>query len=232
MTLHIPSTDLRDAFRAVLGAVLAEGARVEPRGLATRELHNVVLDIREPHRRFFAHPSLNEPLIALKQELMLAGVHDPEAIATRETLGSDGSHSAAFLFEDLADVKPHLEEVFRILSEDPQSRQAVLPVFATRDEHRRLPITVAVQYLLRDGALHATTYMRSNDLWKGLLTDVHFLVFLQEVLASWLDVSLGTYTHIIGAAHVYEKDIAAIEAYLADADPPLREISAERRSPR
>jgi thymidylate synthase len=51
-------------------------------------------------------------------------------------------------------------------------------------------------------------------LWKGLATDFHYLIFLQEVLASWLKVELGTYTHIIGSAHLYEEHLSRVNDFM------------------
>ena len=58
-------------------------------------------------------------------------------------------------------------------------------------------------------------YLRSNEIWKGLPTDFHFIIFLQEVIASWLNVEIGTYTHIVGSAHIYENNLANAKEFLA-----------------
>jgi thymidylate synthase len=47
--------------------------------------------------------------------------------------------------------------------------------------------------------------MRSNDIAIGMLYDVFNFTMLQELLAVELDVELGTYTHMVGSLHIYEK---------------------------
>jgi thymidylate synthase len=51
-----------------------------------------------------------------------------------------------------------------------------------------------------------TTYMRSNDLWMGFPNDVFQFTCMQIWLAMRLGVKLGTYTHIAGSLHLYERD--------------------------
>jgi thymidylate synthase len=237
MACLIPARNLGDAFQAALAAVSRDGAIVSPRGIVTRELTNVVLEVADAHGRFVHHPSLRYPLIVLKQLMSLCGPLDAAALERYEVPMSDGARSAARIFDDLEQIptRRYLDEMFEVLAVDPESRQAVLPVFGASSLRTRLPITVALQFLIRENALHATVWMRSNDLWKGFLTDVHLLAFLQEVLAAWLKVEVGTYTHIIASAHVYEKDIPAIRRFLAsgplqpvDPAPPKFSLSRDR----
>ena len=61
-----------------------------------------------------------------------------------------------------------------------------------------------------------TTYMRSNDLWMGFPYDVFQFTCLQTLLAMELDVELGTYTHVAGSLHLYERDYAKGIANLND----------------
>ena len=51
-----------------------------------------------------------------------------------------------------------------------------------------------------------TTYMRSNDLWMGFPNDVFQFTAIQIYLAMRLGVKLGSYTHIAGSLHLYDRD--------------------------
>lgn len=51
-----------------------------------------------------------------------------------------------------------------------------------------------------------TTYMRSNDLWMGFPNDVFQFTAIQVYLAMRLGYQLGSYTHIAGSLHLYERD--------------------------
>lgn len=48
--------------------------------------------------------------------------------------------------------------------------------------------------------------MRSCDLWYGFPYDVFNFCNLQVLLSMELGVELGTYTHICGSLHLYERD--------------------------
>lgn len=94
-----------------------------------------------------------------------------------------------------------------MLIRDPNSRQAVLHIKTADDTPSKdVNCTVCLQFLLRDGKLHATVYMRSNDIWMGFPYDVFSFTALQCKMAMELGVGIGTYTHIAGSLHLYERN--------------------------
>lgn len=99
------------------------------------------------------------------------------------------------------------EHIKDLLRQDPNTRQAVIHIKdATYKPTKDLPCTVCLQYFIRDGKLHATTYMRSNDIWLGFPYDVFSFTCLQILLAFELGVEVGTYTHIAGSLHLYSRN--------------------------
>ena len=103
-----------------------------------------------------------------------------------------------------------LEQAMIQLRDNPSSRQVVLHIKEARNlidnPTKDLNCTVCLQLFIRDGKLYMTTYMRSNDLWMGFPYDVFQFTCLQTLLAMELDVELGTYTHVAGSLHLYERD--------------------------
>lgn len=102
-----------------------------------------------------------------------------------------------------------IEKIIELLKKDPNSRRAVLNinsanknVIETKDE----PCTISIQFLLRNGKLHCTTVMRSNDLYFGLPYDAIFFTELQKYVAHALGVQVGSWTHFAGSMHIYTKD--------------------------
>lgn len=99
------------------------------------------------------------------------------------------------------------EYIKMLLRQDPNSRQAVIHIKdANMQETKDMPCTIALQYLIRNNRLHATTFMRSNDIWFGFPYDVFSFTALQIKLAFELGVDIGTYTHIAGSLHLYQRD--------------------------
>ena len=93
------------------------------------------------------------------------------------------------------------------LSSDPNSRQAVIHIKDADDRPTKdTPCTVCLQFSIREGKLHMTTYMRSNDIWLGMPYDFFAFMSFQNLLAMELGVELGTYTHVAGSLHLYEKN--------------------------
>ena len=99
------------------------------------------------------------------------------------------------------------EYVRKLLSDAPETRQAVLHIKELNNiPSKDVNCTVALQFLLREGKLNLTVYMRSNDLWLGFPFDVFQFANMQILMAMELGVDLGTYTHIAGSLHLYERD--------------------------
>lgn len=99
------------------------------------------------------------------------------------------------------------EYVKNLLRKDPNSRQAVIHI-KTADTHpsKDVNCTVCLQFFIREGKLHATVYMRSNDIWMGFPYDVFAFTAMQCKMAMELGVKIGTYTHIAGSLHLYERN--------------------------
>lgn len=101
------------------------------------------------------------------------------------------------------------DKVVELLRKDPESRRAKINintpnehVIETKDE----PCTMSLHFMIRDGKLHCTAVMRSNDIWFGFPYDVAFFTELQKMIAEKLHVGYGTYTHFAVSLHVYDRD--------------------------
>lgn len=100
------------------------------------------------------------------------------------------------------------EHAKQLLALDSLSRQAVIHIKdASNEPTKDTPCTVALQYMIREGKLFATTYMRSNDIWLGFPYDVFAFTCLQIKMAMELGIDVGDYTHIAGSLHLYERDL-------------------------
>lgn len=102
-----------------------------------------------------------------------------------------------------------VEKIIQLLCDDPESRRAVINfnvpnenVIKTKDEI----CTIALQFLIRNGQLHCTGIMRSNDVWYGLPYDTIFFTELTKYIAHRLNIPYGTYTHSVISLHAYERN--------------------------
>ena len=96
-----------------------------------------------------------------------------------------------------------------MLSQDPLSRQATVSIWNNKEAYRTkdLPCTVNWSFMLRDGLLHMSTFMRSNDVWTGVAYDVPIFCRIQTAVAWALGAGVGTYHHFAQSMHLYERNL-------------------------
>lgn len=74
-----------------------------------------------------------------------------------------------------------------------------------------VPCNVVSMLKVRDGRLEWTQVLRSNDVFLGLPFNFVQFTSLQEVMAGWLKLDVGQYTHISDSLHIYERDLSTLE---------------------
>lgn len=217
MATIISEQSLGKLHVAVLSEVANSTELISVHSLQTRELRNIILVLEDVNSRHVLHQSIHYPVLLLRQAFFMMGICDAELLDAFDSI-KDEEHSSAYKYFDLnqCEILDRLIAIAKLLRSEPASRQAVLPIFGQSfsSSLNRLPITISIHFLIRGHKLCATVYMRSNDMWNGFLTDVLFLTFLQEALANELEIPTGDYTHIIGSAHIYEKDITSVNTFL------------------
>lgn len=109
-----------------------------------------------------------------------------------------------------------LDRAFNALANNPNGRQVVLQIWdATIDFPHEdgspadpdIPCNVCSLLKVRDGRLEWVQVMRSNDTFKGLPYNFVQFMTLQEVMAGWLRVEPGSYTHFSDSLHLYDDDV-------------------------
>lgn len=97
--------------------------------------------------------------------------------------------------------------VLDMLRKNPNTRQAIIHIkTADNKASNDVNCTVCLQFFIRDNKLYLTTYIRSNDLWYGFPYDVFQFTAMQILMSMQLGIELGTYTHIAGSLHLYERN--------------------------
>jgi thymidylate synthase len=120
-------------------------------------------------------------------------------------------------------LMPQLVAVHNTLVNDRYTRRAVINVYDSHfDGHKlthaedNVPCTMFLQFMIREDALHLTAVMRSNDVLLGLTYDAEAFCFLQQVMARWLGIDIGSYTHFDVSLHLYAEDLDKAERIVAD----------------
>jgi thymidylate synthase len=212
----------QDAYAAVLEHVGQNFEHViAPRGNAAREALNVSFMLEDPRDRVVYTPARRTNIVfcfaeALwylwgRDDLDLIGYYAP-SIAKMSADGQTltGSAYGPKLFKPARTGRSQWERVLNLLAEDPASKRAVVSFFQADElidaTNPDVSCTLGMQFLLRDGHLHAVTYMRGNDAVIGLLSDVFAFTLIQEFTAHQLSVELGSYAHHVGSMHINDVD--------------------------
>lgn len=116
--------------------------------------------------------------------------------------------------------RDQIAQLINLLKKEPSSRQAVVVTWDPAQDGLSLykranvpcPYTFTVNIF--GGKLHLHNIVRSNDMILGFPFDVAGFCFLQYVLAQKLGVKVGTYSHSISNAHIYENHFAGAREIL------------------
>lgn len=122
------------------------------------------------------------------------------------------------------------QSVLRTLAEDRDSKRAVVQIFDPRElavaDNIDVACTLALQFMIREDELCGVGFMRANDAFRGMVSDVFSFTFLLEVMARQLGVGVGAYHHHVGSMHVYDQDAGWAERVLGEAAAATAPVTA------
>lgn len=111
-----------------------------------------------------------------------------------------------------------LRLAYEALRTRPSSRQVVIQIWNGATDmpnplprSKDVPCNVAGHLMVRNGNLEWLEIMRSNDFIWGFPYNVIQFTTIQEIMAGWLGVGLGSYIHISDSLHVYQRHWAELE---------------------
>jgi len=103
--------------------------------------------------------------------------------------------------------KDQLEYIISTLKAYPSSRQAVCQIWDVEDLDKLTKdkaCNMSIVFRIRNGVLDMTVYNRSNDMiWGAYGANVVQFSMIQEYVAAWLNIPMGTYTQVSNSFHVY-----------------------------
>lgn len=221
-TTSLTADNIADLFAGAV-ALAKDGMRVSPRNSGTREVLGVSLHLIEPRARLLCAPPariLNPAYAAAETVWILSGSDAPWIFDYNSRLrqyADDGVLRGAYgpRLRNWAGKVDQLHRVVDVLKADRDSRRAVIQLYdPSRDAHghKDVPCTLGFRFHLRDGRLHMSTTMRSQDVWTGMPYDVFTFTVLHELVAGWLGVEPGVYHHHVDSLHIYECDMDKADA--------------------
>lgn len=240
MLTNLPSFETLDAVQHwSLELLLQEGAFAAPRGLATRELLAAGFCLANPRARKIGSTARgwSEVLAIGEFAWHVSGSTEVAPIAYYASRWRDFSEDGQYIrgscygsriFGSENGSPSQWDRLIQILRDDPATRRAILTVMQPPEDTLSaasvdVPCVSSCQFLIREGRLHAIVKMRSNDVVWGLPYDVFLFTMLQEMLACELSLELGSYFHVAGSFHLYDRHVSLaqriIDAGICPADP-------------
>ncbi|HMO78709.1 MAG TPA: thymidylate synthase [Candidatus Paceibacterota bacterium] len=225
-------TKFDQIYQNILNDILKKGVREfsERTGLECAVLPGIHFSI-EPEKDGFPLLTLRKiPIksIIAEQIWFLSGARKPEDFLRNYTKIWDS-------FTNPGDVvtvaygyrwrkhfgRDQIKSLITLLKKEPSSRQAVVVTWdpgqdglgAAKKANVPCPYTFTVNIF--GGKLHLHNIVRSNDMMLGFPFDVAGFCLLQYILAQELGVGVGTYSHSISNAHIYENHFSGAKEIIS-----------------
>lgn len=199
-----------EAWLDLMDAQVRMGKTVSPRGIATRELIGVQIEVENYGMNVLTSPerNLNYKFMVAEFLWIAEGHRSLQSIAQFNSKYKELSDDGENLYGAYG---PHWmaqkDYVIQKLQDDPFSRQAVMTFWNQNPQKSKdIPCTISLQFILREGDLHIVANMRSSDVWLGIPYDVYTFSQLGNIVASRLGVNRGNLTLQLGSSHMYESD--------------------------
>jgi thymidylate synthase len=118
-----------------------------------------------------------------------------------------------------------LNDVVKLIANDPLTRQAYLPVFFPEDtggvHGGRMPCSIGYHFMIRDNKLNVVYQLRSCDLFRHFRDDIYLTVRLAQWIKDSLflehkvSVGLGNFYMVISSLHLFINDYYALTSRLS-----------------
>lgn len=226
-----------DVYRQLVGSAESWEAQ-DSRFGATREQLRVIVELKNPRNRWITcrHPRINPAFAIVEAVWILSGDNSLNFLLPwnkklsdyvgyePEVYGAYGRRLRSSLGFD------QLTVAAEALTMNPTSRQVVLqiwnsledlPIRAGEPRSSDIPCNVISMLKVRNGLLEWTQTMRSNDLFRGFPYNVVQFTILQEVMAGWIGVDVGSYVQYCDSLHIYDRDTLALASPVAEVEADL-----------
>jgi thymidylate synthase len=121
-----------------------------------------------------------------------------------------------------------LKWIINEIKTNPTSRRLILSAWNVSDLNKMAlpPCHMFCQfYVSKNKYLHSTLYQRSGDLFLGVPLNVLCYSLLTHIIAQVCDLETGSFTHVIGDAHIYTNHIDAVNKQLSRKVYPFPKVS-------
>lgn len=229
---HISYPSFQTAFKVLNEEILNNPQFViDSRIGRCNEIGSASIEVTDPTTFKFTDPRINrisyEYAEAFWQFMISGGTDAAEAF-------KEYPNVAKFIDKPKSDVLPanfntfygprivaQLPALLKELKEKTNSRRVVFQILQEQDqalldsdESLEYPCTDSITYYIRDGKLYAHTHMRSQNCAVVMQLDFYLQGKLMQYIADKCGVQLGTYSHTMVSAHVFERDFDYVRGFI------------------
>ena len=208
----------------------------ESRAGQTQELLHVAISISNPKQKWVVsrEPVLNIAFALAEVIWIISGRRDLRFLeywnrGLSKFVGSGPNTHGAYGYR----LREHLgidqlQQAYDILSSNPDSRQVVLQIWDSAVDaalpdgtpaDQDIPCNIFSMIKVRDEKLQWTQITRSHDLFLGMPYNFVQFISMQEILAGWLGVEVGTFTQFSDSLHIYERHSSQVQKSLSESLP-------------
>lgn len=225
--------NVSELYLKAVNALFKSGEELSPRGKLIKELRPVCFEFTNPLNRVtFVRGRMINPFFQLAEALwILSGRSDVQWLvkynANMGQFSDDGvyfnapygerlrtwnqSRANDFIFNPI----DQLHDVYAKITQDKETRQAVAVIYNPMFDNfnytghggKDIPCNLILTFKVRHDSLDLTVFNRSNDVHWGVFgANLVQFATIQELVASWLGLQVGTYRQITDSLHVYLDD--------------------------
>ncbi len=109
-----------------------------------------------------------------------------------------------------------VQDLINEIKNNPNSRRMIISAWNVAELNKMAlpPCHTLVQFDLHDGKLNAQLYQRSNDAFLGGFFNVASYSLFMHMIASHLDLEVGSFVHTFGNVHIYHNHIDQVKQLL------------------
>lgn len=227
MAEFIDGKTANDVWKKAVDMLLAQEATVSGRTGDVLELLHTFVSIENPRQKWVYDriPPISISFALAEVVWIMNGEERSEVINYWNPRLSDFAGNGDIYYGAYGKrIRSHfgfdqLERSYYALQNVPESRQVVIQIYDVgkdfpidngQPRSEDLPCNICSLLKVRDGKLEWSQIMRSNDILLGMPYNFVQFTSLQEILAGWLGLEVGSYNHYSDSLHLYCRDFNKI----------------------
>ena len=227
MAEFIDGKTANDVWKKAVDMLLAQEATVSGRTGDVLELLHTFVSIENPRQKWVYDriPPISISFALAEVVWIMNGEERSEVINYWNPRLSDFAGNGDIYYGAYGKrIRSHfgfdqLERSYYALQNVPESRQVVIQIYDVgkdfpidngQPRSEDIPCNICSLLKVRDGKLEWSQIMRSNDILLGMPYNVVQFTSLQEILAGWLGLEVGSYNHYSDSLHLYCRDFNKI----------------------